>query len=205
MIEGLNRYLETIELRHPEPMGFEEIKPRHGTTFKDAENYVKREFDALRMENSQALAGKREAGEVRESIEKLTRDYLREVKEYSKYSDTVDENAFKASDLRKASPEEVREKRAEFNSLKERLYREWEEIHGRSWPTYTEDVVNENGSTIRRAGDRYDMHHIQPLCLGGRNEAGNLTPIRVDLHFDHCGVHRTDGPFDRLTKIVGGA
>ena len=76
------------------------------------------------------------------------------------------------------------------------------------WPKYIEDVyiINSRGVLvkIREAGQDYDAHHIHPLSLGGKNEAGNITPLRADYHMDHLGVHSKGSPYDQLNKLLGG-
>ena len=57
---------------------------------------------------------------------------------------------------------------------------------------------------IFRKGDRFDAHHLQPLNVGGKNEVSNITPLHAEVHFEHSGVHITDGPCDRMCKMVGG-
>ena len=65
-----------------------------------------------------------------------------------------------------------------------------------------QDVYNENGVRIRKAGDNYDAHHIQPLKLGGENVASNITPM--DL-FKHSEIHSGSGSCTKLLESVEGA
>lgn len=133
-----------------------------------------------------------------EQIEKLLKEYLDDLKNNSEYPDTIEDDG---ESYEKLSPEETAEKRAEFNANKERLIKEWEEKNGKEWPRYKEDVYV-NGKLIRKAGDRYDAHHIHPLSLGGKNESSNITPISAEKHFDKQGVHAPDSPYGKLEKAL---
>ena len=115
----------------------------------------------------------------------------------------IDEEKAKSAEYEKCSVEETAEKRAEFNKIKDSLIEEWEEKTGKKWPTYQEDVYSSNGSLIRRAGDKYDAHHIQPLSMGGKNEAGNITPLHAECHYDRQGVHSPDSAYAKLEQKLG--
>ena len=91
-------------------------------------------------------------------------------------------------------------KREEFSKCKDNLIREWEDKNGCKWPTYNEDVYSPSGKLIRRAGDRYDAHHIQPLTFGGENRSSNLTPLHAAEHYDKQGIHSPESPFGKLEK-----
>ena len=94
--------------------------------------------------------------------------------------------------------------RDEFDDLKSGLKKEWEEKNGRPWPKYEHDVYSANGKLIRKAGSDYDAHHIQPLCLGGKNEVSNITPLRADVHYDRQGIHSMDSPYNKICNMLGG-
>ena len=98
-------------------------------------------------------------------------------------------------------PEKVADKREEFDENKAKLRKEWEELNHQEWPKYKEDVVNDDGKVIRKAGDNYDAHHIQPLQLGGENVASNITPLDVNSHRE---VHSSTGSCKRLVENVKG-
>lgn len=142
--------------------------------------------------------------EKTESPEKLTEDYWQDLKDKSDCPDTIPDRSFNVSDLKRVPPEVVKQMRSEFNSQKDNLIEEWESTHGMEWPRYTEDVIDENtGNVIRHKGDRYDAHHYQPLSLGGKNEAGNITPVHALDHYDHKGIHATDSPLSKLISEIG--
>ena len=137
-------------------------------------------------------------------IEKLLRDYFRDLKENSECPDTIPDKPFEVTDLRKRAPEENAEMREEFSDIKAQLKREWEEENGRPWPKYERDVYSQNGKLIRKAGSDYDAHHIHFLCMGGKNEAGNITPLHAEVHYDKQGVHSPDSPYSKLVQTLGG-
>ena len=135
-------------------------------------------------------------------IEADKREYVEDIKSRSPCPETIDEDAVCESDFKRISPEENAEKRMEFEEKKGELIKEWERINGREWPRYENDVYSENGHLIRKAGMRYDAHHIKPLCMGGENTAENLTPLHAEDHYDHQGVHSSDSPYSKLMKEV---
>jgi len=139
-----------------------------------------------------------EAANEQETLEELIDRYYTDLKKNSEYPETIENDG---TPWERLSPEEVAEKRAEFNANKERLIKEWEEKNGREWPCYKEDVYV-NGKLIRKAGDRYDAHHIKPLSFGGQNEAGNITPISAEKHFDKQGVHSPASPYGKIDKLT---
>ncbi|MCO6454946.1 MAG: hypothetical protein J5I93_06570 [Pirellulaceae bacterium] len=65
---------------------------------------------------------------------------------------------------------------------------EWERQTGQTWPRYAEDLVNENGTVLRRAGDPYDAHHVIESIYSGPHEWWNLTPARFPNQHQG-GVH----------------
>ena len=69
-------------------------------------------------------------------------------------------NALRLREYEKLSPVEVAKHRAEFNRLKNSLIDEWELKTGQTWPTFSEDVIGKNGNVVRKAGSKYDAHHI---------------------------------------------
>lgn len=139
-----------------------------------------------------------------ENLEKVLEDYFDDLKNKSECPETIPDKPFEVSDLKKRTPEENAEKRAEFDDKKEQLKREWEEANGRPWPKYDHDVYSANGKLIRKAGSDYDAHHIQPLGMGGENEASNITPLSAEVHYDKQGVHAPDSPYRKMDQILGG-
>ncbi|MCM1167368.1 MAG: hypothetical protein NC299_16200 [Lachnospiraceae bacterium] len=137
-------------------------------------------------------------------INEMIDNYLQDIKANSEYPDTIKDDCFTGSDLEKISPEENSRMREEFDEKKEELKKQWEEQHGVPWPKYDHDVYSSNGKLIRRAGDDYDAHHIQPLGLGGKNTVENITPLSAEKHYDKQGVHAPGSAYDKLCKAMGG-
>ena len=87
----------------------------------------------------------------------------------------------------------------EFKNLKAELIQQWEKNTGKTWPRYTEDVVNKSGIVIRRKGDLYDAHHIIELSTSGPNKWWNIIPASFpDEH--QLGIH---APGKLASKIFG--
>lgn len=106
-----------------------------------------------------------------------------------------------AASWRKVSTSEYQASRQDFARNKANYIRKWEELHGGSWPRYDTDVYGKDGVTVvRRKGDAYDAHHIQPLEFGGDNSAKNIAPMHHDDHSDKQGLHRPGGPYDTLAQ-----
>lgn len=193
---------EISEMKKPEVENYKDIKPESDITAKNAKDFWKNEFEDLRNTD----VSSEEMAEAK--LEKTLSDYFKDLKEKSDVKDTVPDEPFEASDLKKISPEENAIMREEFSECKKDLIQQWEEKNDCSWPTYKEDVyiTNKSGERIkiREAGSRYDAHHIQPLGMGGKNEVSNITPLRADVHYDHRGVHELGSPYDKLDKMLGG-
>lgn len=137
-------------------------------------------------------------------LSELLEAYFNDLKARSEFPETLTGNEFDVSDLKKLSPEENAEMREEFDDLKPELKRQWEIENGRPWPKYETDVYSASGKLIRKAGSDYDAHHIQPLSLGGKNEASNITPLHAEVHYDKQGVHAPNSPYSQLDKALGG-
>lgn len=141
--------------------------------------------------------------EKKETLEQLKQKYLEDVRSYSEYPETIDVEKVMKADFRKCSPEEKIKARTEFKQVKNDLIRQWEEKYGVKWPCNKEDIYDDKGHFVREAGKRYDIHHIQPIEMGGKNVVDNITPLRADVHYDAKGVHKTGSPFNNLEKHLG--
>ena len=106
-------------------------------------------------------------------------------------------NALRLREYEKLSPVEVAKHRAEFNRLKNSLIDEWELKTGQTWPTYSEDVIGKNGNVVRKAGSKYDAHHIIENSYGGNNEWWNIHPARFPNEHQ-AGIHRAGSPAREL-------
>ena len=137
------------------------------------------------------------SGDLTEAV----KNYISDLKSKSDCADTIADNCLNVSKLEKITPDKVSEMREEFDDKKSKLRSEWEALNNREWPRYQEDVYNDNGVRIRKVGDCYDAHHIQPLSMGGVNEASNITPL--DLH-KHSKLHMTGGSCTNLLNKFEG-
>jgi hypothetical protein len=137
--------------------------------------------------------------ERKETLEQLKQKYLEDLLAKTEYPETIDiEKAMKA-DFRKCSSEENRIAREEFNDLRSDLRDQWAEKNGIEWPLHKENVYNDKGILIKRAGDKYDAHHIQPLAMGGKNEVDNITPFNKNAHTE---LHKSSGPLSELGQYL---
>lgn len=157
--------------------------------------------DSSKNTENAAEALTNEADEISSEVRKAVDD----VKSFSECPETISDDVFDLDNLEVKPPEAVKTTREEFNRVKDDLISEWESKMGLPWPTYAHDVYSPNGYLIRKAGQRFDAHHVQPLKLGGKNVAENITPMHVDVHYDSYGVHASDGPYEAIFKMLEGA
>lgn len=176
---------EITEIKDLAPENFKEIKPEEITSPEEARGYIDDLFENIESE-------------------KILDNYFSDLKERSDCPETIKDKPFELSDLRKISPEENAELRSDFSEKKAELKNEWEKENGMPWPKYDQDIYSANGKLIRKAGQDYDAHHIQPLGMGGKNEAGNITPLHAEVHYDKQGIHAPGSPYDDLNQILGG-
>lgn len=176
---------------------FKDIKSVNGMSMGEAKDF----FDELfRTEASDEA---KEGDNAEKGIKEIANDYIDDLRDKSEYPETISDSPFEAYELVKRSPEENAEMREEFADKKGRLKREWEKEHGMSWPKYEHDVYSANDKLIRKAGSDYDAHHIQPLGMGGKNEASNITPLNAEVHYDKQGVHAPDSLYSKLNNMIG--
>lgn len=146
--------------------------------------------------------GAKADGDIKgKDLSDVVKEYVSDLKARSECADTISEKSLDVSKMEKVSPERVAELREEFDDNKPKLRKEWEIQNNREWPKYKEDVYNDNGIRIRKAGDNYDAHHIQPLSMGGKNEVSNLTPLDLSKHQD---IHSLGGSCTQLVEKFGG-
>ena len=109
-------------------------------------------------------------------------------------------NALRIKEYRKLTPKETALHRSDFNKVKNRLISEWEVNTGQKWPTYINDVTSPNtNKVVRRAGDKYDAHHIIENSYGGEHEWWNIHPVRFPNEHQ-SGIHGTGAPANKLFK-----
>lgn len=152
-------------------------------------------------ENDKTQLDETNTDEIPEEISEFVDAYLNDLKEKSEVPETISDETLK--DIKKISSQEVAAKREEFNDIKSDLKKQWEEKNGMEWPKYDHDVYSSNGKLIRKAGQDYDAHHIQPLSMGGKNEVSNITPLNAEVHYDKQGVHAPNSPYAKLEKTLG--
>ncbi len=132
------------------------------------------------------------------NAEEIKQKYADELLELSPEPDTIDVDKITNMKVKDISPEDNAKKHSEYRKNKEDMIKDWERIHNREWPTYSEDVYSDSGKLLRRKGDKYDAHHIQPLSKNGENTAENITPLHVNDHYDHKGIHAPGGSCSKL-------
>lgn len=199
---------EVSEVKDPSMENFKNIKPKHEISPKEVDDFWKTEF------HDQAEQAKADIQDTPDNtsenskqdvhnkdISELAKEYIDDLKSKSDCPDTIPSDAIDATKLELQPPEKVADKREEFDDNKAKLRKEWEELNHQEWPKYKEDVVNDDGKVIRKAGDNYDAHHIHPLQLGGENVASNITPLDVNSHRE---VHSSTGSCKRLVENVKG-
>ena len=127
------------------------------------------------------------------------KDYIDDVKSKSEYPETV---KIKADEIQlRDCSKETKEKRVEFEGVKRARIKEWEEKYGREFPKEQKDVVSEDGTILKKAGSRYELHHIVPLKLGGDNSLDNLTPMSYSAH---KALHGAGSAYSKLRSAVKG-
>lgn len=140
----------------------------------------------------------------KKEIDVIINEYYKQMGEVSAFLDDLSNKKFNAKDIKLSTVRANRKQRKEFNNQKEKLREEWSKKHNQAWPTYTEDLYSKSGKLIRRKGQPYDMHHIQPLSLGGSNTCDNMTPFHAKDHYDKQGIHANGGAYDKLSKKIKG-
>lgn len=199
---------EVNEVKNPSIENFKNIKPENEMTSHEVADFWTTEFhdqaEQAKTELREETAQLSEADKQdipKQEVSELVKDYIDDLKSKSECPETIPADAIDPSKLELQPPEIVAEKREEFDDNKAKLRKEWEELNHREWPKYKEDVVNDDGQVIRKAGDNYDAHHIQPLQLGGDNVASNITPLDVNSHRE---VHSSTGSCKSLVESIKG-
>ncbi|MCR5049281.1 MAG: HNH endonuclease [Saccharofermentans sp.] len=184
-------------------------KIENGDSKIDKSKRDDRKTDKPNIDKRKPMENKEKANKpdkVEKGFSELLKDYIKELKQYAEYPETISDKIF--DKIEKVSPEMVKNMRLEFAEQKKSLIKQWEAKNGKEWPKYKEDVyiTNKNGEKvkIRTKGDAYDVHHIKPLSLGGKNTVDSITPMRAENHFDSRGIHRLDGPCSKLQDMVKG-
>ncbi len=192
------------ETQNPTTENYLKIKPEVKMSSKDVSDFWKDEFDKEKnyiANNKDALESKEVTDIQTIDVSELANDYIEDLKSKSECPETIPIEIINVNNLEVQSPEVVEEKREKFDNTKDKLIKEWETNNKREWPRYKNDVINSNGVVVRKAGDRYDAHHIIPLKLGGDNVSSNITPLDINSHKD---VHSSEGSCNALLNNVKG-
>ena len=150
-----------------------------------------------KIDNSKEIAEKIPDFKKEEIKEKIN-NYLNEIIEAGE-SYGIDNLDNLKTDWEKTSPNEIIENRKEFKVNKWKYITEWENKNNQKWPTYNETVISNNGKEVRKKGDLYDAHHIQPLKFGGKNSADNLIPLHYN---DHKKIHNSGNNLSNINKLL---
>ncbi|MFX0569890.1 T7SS effector LXG polymorphic toxin [Bacillus pumilus] len=110
--------------------------------------------------------------------------------------------ALRNKEYNKMSPIETAKHRAKFDSLKNKVIKDWERNTGQKWPVYNENIISEKtGKVIRKKGDKYDAHHIIENTFGGEHEWWNMHPAKFPNEHQ-AGIHGAGSPANTLFKGV---
>ncbi|PVM82863.1 calcium-binding protein, partial [Caulobacter radicis] len=155
-----------------------------------------------RVATAEALAAESAAAGARSGWTPLgasARTYIRDIEvqtgraigpgQRSELADALRANDYSA----KLTDDALAVSRAEFSKSRSGLISQWEKNTGQTWPTYQENVISSRGGLLRKAGDRYDAHHIIELSNGGPNSWWNLHPAAFPKQHQG-GIHRAGGP-----------
>ncbi|MDU6340445.1 MAG: hypothetical protein E6583_03855 [Clostridium sp.] len=199
---GKGPWVSEISEESQEINAYKQIKPEGVISLNESKDFWDNIFNLEELQIKESNV--KETDNVESDIEKMVDSYISDLHFKSEYSETISDRPIEPLHLEKLSPQEVAEKREEFDDKKAELKKGWENENGCQWPKYEQDVYSQNGKLIRKAGSDYDAHHIQPLSMGGKNEVSNITPLHAEVHYDRQGVHAPDSPYSKLDKILGG-
>lgn len=169
--------------------------------YNDVVTYENNQMKDSGVDVINRLKGNISNAKTKRVLNKLSRDYVDEMKRLSPCPDTLGDMK-DLGDLKNTPPEIVKEKRQQFNNQRNNLIRQWEEKNGCEWPKYEQDVYSKNGNIVRKKGDYYEVHHIKPLTVGGENSAKNITPLHYDVHNDRQGIHAPNSNFSQICERV---
>lgn len=166
------------------------------------------------------IKGPKVSGKVEEGVEtaakvagdgtgkidyELIKRYIKELEEQTEMKLTKSQKDKLADSLRnneytKLSPAETAKHRTVFNKTRDNIIKDWELNTGEKWPTYTEDIISEKtGKVLRKAGDRYDAHHIIENSYGGEHEWWNMQPAEFPTKHQG-GIHSSGSAASELFK-----
>lgn len=160
---------------------------------KVGKEIVEESTERIAKETAEEVATKsvKEIGEKMDK--KLIPEYLQEVekitnREIGPAQMEKLQKALKEQEFTKLDPEKAKLHKRLFNNARDRLIDEWERNTGSKWPVYINDIVNESGEVIRKAGQRFDAHHLIESSFGGPNAWWNLHPAAFPAEHQ-LGIH----------------
>lgn len=134
--------------------------------------------------------------EVGEKIDKkLIPEYLQEVekitgREINPIQMKKLQKALREQEFAKLDTEKSKLHRKLFDNARDKLIDEWEKNTGDKWPEYAQDVLSDAGEIVRKAGQRFDAHHLIESSYGGPNAWWNLHPAAFPTEHQ-AGIHAT--------------
>ncbi len=161
--------------------------------------------DAFKAGDKVKDARKVDKGTVKKIDSDTIKKYIRDVerrtgRELPKNQIEKLKVALRNKEYKKMSPIETAKHRAEFDKVKYKVIKEWEENTGQKWPLYNENVISEKtGKIIRKQEDKYDAHHIIENTFGGEHEWWNMHPAKFPNEHQ-AGIHGTGSPANTLFK-----
>ena len=169
---------------------------------KAVKELVEEGTEKIAKETAEEVAT-RSVKEVGEKIDKkLIPEYLQEVqkitnREIGPVQMEKLQKALRGQDFAKLDPEKAKLHKKLFDNARDKLIEEWEKNTGDKWPVYVNDVLNDAGEVIRKAGQRFDAHHLIESSFGGPNAWWNLHPAAFPV--EHLqGIHGVNS----LAKII---
>jgi len=207
-LSGEFLHTDVKDIKSEASENYKDIKPEKEMSIKDIKAAVIDEFKKAANDKASdnemskpSVDNTKNEPEKIKVLEEVKDKYISDLKSKSDCPESIKDN-IDASKLEKTSPEENAKLREEFEQNKKDLIAQWEKDNNTEWPKYTEPVYNVDGKMIKKVGYRYDAHHIQPLELGGKNEASNITPLDCKKHQE---VHSKNGTCTNLVEKVKGA
>lgn len=165
-------------------------------SMKTVKEITEEGVDKTVRETTEKVVTKR-TKEIGERLDKkLFPEYLQEVEKITNREIKPNQmekiqRALKEQEFVKLDPEKSKLHRKLFDNAKDKLIDEWEKNTGDKWPVYAQDVLNDAGEVIRKAGQRYDAHHLIESSFGGSNAWWNLHPAAFPSEHQ-AGIHATN-------------
>ena len=175
-------------------------KPKAGTSSSVAKPKAPAKSKAVGQKSSRSkkMAVERSGKTAKEIVQErpfITKEYLREIERVSNL--VVDsrqrsllKQCLQKGEFKKLSVADVKCHRTQFDRVKNKLIKEWENNTGKKWPIYDQEIVDALGLNGKFVGNRYDAHHIIQNNHGGANEWWNIHPVQRKGHIE---IHRKNG------------